>query len=327
MKLVALFLAGGGLLVGGFALFQTHHAARDSADAIAELEQTFASLSEQVSDMRSTLAHVRSTSEVPSLAAPVRQVTRSMDEGSPADGSRGRMADASGRDAGSGPETDADRSARFEQLSGRGKEEAIEDLVDAARWGDKKALEMILASLKDPDPSVREEAIEAIGDLGDPALLDAIKDMATDPDASVREELAEALENMPGDKAGAVLTALLSDSNSEVIEEALDALRSNPYPGALPMILQHVQGQDLDLVAEAGATLRRWEESAGAHQALERVAADLSHEDPLARISAIRRVRRVGGDGAIQYLQYLVDQDDNLTVRMEAQRALQRLLR
>jgi glycerol-3-phosphate O-acyltransferase len=46
--------------------------------------------------------------------------------------------------------------------------------------------------------------------------------------------------------------------------------------------------------------------------------------DALARINAIQRVRRVGGDAARAYLEQVLAGDSNVSVRLEAQRALER---
>src|SRR5688572_29007105 len=56
----------------------------------------------------------------------------------------------------------------FPTLVGDAKADAIEELVELARQQDAKALDLIVASLGDEDAEVREEAVEAIGELADP---------------------------------------------------------------------------------------------------------------------------------------------------------------
>lgn len=118
-----------------------------------------------------------------------------------------------------------------------------------------------------------------------------------------------------------------ADADQEVVIESLAALQNFEYPQAVPHIVAHSQGTDLDVAARAAGTLRRMGRAAEAKHALDRVAVGLSSYDALERINAIGRVRRVGGEHAIQYLEHVLQNDDNVTVRMEAQRALERLRR
>lgn len=214
---------------------------------------------------------------------------------------------------------------RFATLDSEGREDALEALTDLARLGDEKALELILASLHDEDAEVREEAVESIQDLSDPSLAGYLEALVNDEVPDVREEVAEALRGMEPERAGPILEGMLADSDPDIIAEALDSLRSLDYNAAIPRIADLTRGDDLDMVARAASTLRRMDRPDLMLPALDRVAAGLNSHDALDRINAIGRVRRVGGAAAIEYLERVVAQDTNVSVRLEAQRALSRL--
>ena len=216
----------------------------------------------------------------------------------------------------------------FPTLVGDAKADAIEELVELARQQDAKALDLIVASLGDEDAEVREEAVEAIGELADPALVDALTRLKSDPSERVREEVADALGRMPADRAGPVLAELIADSSRDVAEEAIDAIGEVGYRGALPQLVDLVRrGDDYELIAEAGSTLRRLGESAAVGEAVTRIASALESKDAVDRLDAVRHLRTVGGEEAIALLRNVVERDSSVSVRAEAREALDRLLR
>ncbi|MEQ8766431.1 MAG: HEAT repeat domain-containing protein [Planctomycetota bacterium] len=215
----------------------------------------------------------------------------------------------------------------FASLEGEAKEDAVEELSDFARRGNEEALNLILQSLNDVNDQVREEAIEAISEMRNPELIGYLDQMTTDGSPRVREEVAQALRRMPDDQAGPILTRMLSDQNQGVVREALQALRSTEYWNAVPKILEYTRSNDPDLIVESARTLRRLGESEGVRSAVDHLAQGFTHPDPLERVNSIRNIRRIGGDHAIAYLESIIENDDNLIVRLEAQEALERMRR
>lgn len=214
---------------------------------------------------------------------------------------------------------------RIGELEGRALERALEELAELARAGEEAALAAILSNLSHGDPGVREEAIEALGEIGDPALIGHLEAALQDPDGDVRQEVADALRNMPADLAGPILADMLADPDEGVLQETLQSLGRLRYAPAAAPVAELIQGDDLDLVALAGSTLRRMDQGDLSSLALERLSYDLSSADALDRINAVQRIRRMGGREAAEVLERVVAQDGNVSVRLEAQRALERL--
>ena len=103
-------------------------------------------------------------------------------------------------------------------------------------------VEYLISALNDADPSIREDAIEALGDRGDPegvsglwralysdydwlklSAIEALADIGTD-EAEVREAVVDALADIGTDAARGYLDQALSDSDSNVRATASEAL-------------------------------------------------------------------------------------------------------
>lgn len=69
-----------------------------------------------------------------------------------------------------------------------------EDAADAlGEIGDARAVEPLIAALGDPDDDVREAAAEALGNIGDPRAADPLRAALNDPVGGVRTEAEKAL--------------------------------------------------------------------------------------------------------------------------------------
>ena len=293
---------------------------RTAQAAEVEMESKLTELQGDLSDFRAELAEIRRL--LAEQRDPSRALSPQIDRGP-----RVPLAETeSVVEPQAATETPAfDLVNQFASMTGELREDSIEDLVDLARNGDQRALELILSCLADEDADIREEAIEAIGELADPALIPSLEAHMDDASGRVREEVAEALRNMPANEAGPLLTRLLDDASSDVVEESLRALRSLDYQDAIPRITDMAFGSDLDAAALAARTLGRMGRTDLMDQTLDRLAPGLDDPDPLERINAVRRMRRIGGDRAIEYLEQILRDDQNVSVRLEAQRALERL--
>jgi HEAT repeat protein len=95
----------------------------------------------------------------------------------------------------------------------------------AAACGGARALEPLIARLKDESWEVRLEAALALGELGDPAAVDGLCELVGDPDRDVRERAIEALGRIRDPRAIASLVPALVDVETAVRIAAGSALR------------------------------------------------------------------------------------------------------
>jgi len=111
------------------------------------------------------------------------------------------------------------------------------------RIGDREALPRVSSLLSDDDAGVRGEAADAIKDLltglpaGSPefrAGFEALAARATDPDARVREEAADSIGDLGTEIATPILLRLLDDPEDDVRDEAITALGRSGDPSVVP---------------------------------------------------------------------------------------------
>src|SRR6266540_1568917 len=142
---------------------------------------------------------------------------------------------------------------RLSELDGDAKKEAFDEIARLALEDDKTAMDVVIGALKDPDASIREEAVRAIGDTGDPEQLPKLEEAMKDASPSVRDEVAGALGKNPAEDVNPLLMQLLNDPSGEVVGEAIQQLSSRKYTEALPHIYRlAAQSEDLYVVTEAG---------------------------------------------------------------------------
>ena len=98
------------------------------------------------------------------------------------------------------------------------------------RLGDKRAVPAIMAALQDPDPQLRRQAAQSLGELRSPrafhVLVDALRE---DADVEVRKMGAAALGSLRDGRAYRPLVRILTDRDEDprvrgVAAEALAAL-------------------------------------------------------------------------------------------------------
>jgi ParB family chromosome partitioning protein len=103
-----------------------------------------------------------------------------------------------------------------------------------ARGGRDEGLSILLAAVDlQSDLSLRQRAVRALGELGDPRALDLLLKIVNDPEHPLRQEAAEALGHMGrSDRAEEVLRLLeeLARGNDAAAEGALKGLRWFDHP-------------------------------------------------------------------------------------------------
>ena len=103
-----------------------------------------------------------------------------------------------------------------------GRMDAIEAL---AEWPDRALPGLAAAAAKDPFWAVRRDAAKALGRIPGKVSLDAILSAAADTDPRVREAAAEALAGRTREEAGPVLAAMATgDANTYVRSQAARSL-------------------------------------------------------------------------------------------------------
>ncbi len=83
---------------------------------------------------------------------------------------------------------------------------------------------LLIAALRSEDSWEREEAVEALGELGGPESAQFLGVALKDEDEDVRQAAIAALAQIGGDQAARVLAVALEDEDEWVREEAVEAL-------------------------------------------------------------------------------------------------------
>lgn len=97
------------------------------------------------------------------------------------------------------------------------------------------ALDLLLASLTDPDPLIRDAGVEALGALGDARAFEAVLSCLIDPNYSVRRSAQLALRQVSDERHVPVLERILASGQLNGFERhdlelALQAARERKAP-------------------------------------------------------------------------------------------------
>ena len=117
-----------------------------------------------------------------------------------------------------------DVEREIERLRSGNPKERDEAAYHLGELGDKRAVEPLIAALKDEDIDVRCEAAEALGFIGDKRAVEHLLPLLKHENPGLRWETAEALGNIGDKRALEPLIALLRDEDSGVRLEAAEAL-------------------------------------------------------------------------------------------------------
>jgi HEAT repeat protein len=134
------------------------------------------------------------------------------------------------------------------------RREGVRQLRRLAR-SDPAALAAIREMLRDADPAVRREAVEALGDLEDKESRAAIATLLGDADAEVRRRAVMGLADIGGGESAASIAGALADPSERVREEAADALGELRSPEARDALLKALGDASEDVRGEAIASL------------------------------------------------------------------------
>jgi HEAT repeat protein len=116
--------------------------------------------------------------------------------------------------------------------------------ADVDEMEGKKDTKALLKALQyKEDPSVRQKAAQALGNMRDPALIEPLIDALRDESWQVRWDAAEALSKV-GKPAVEPLILLLKDQDADVREKAAEALRKIGSVASVEPLLEALKEQD-----------------------------------------------------------------------------------
>ena len=189
-------------------------------------------------------------------------------------------------------------------------------------FNDEHKLAILMAALRDPSPQVRLSAARGLASLRAAAApaVPALSAALYDPDGSVRQAAVDTLGEL-----GAVeeLAKAVSSTDPSVRHLAISKLASFGAR-AIPVLTAALENEDPDCVAQAASILGSMQPPPTA--AVPALARALQRPEPLVRMRVVDALERIGGPDAEAALQQVGD-DPDLLVRSAALAALQRMKR
>lgn len=126
------------------------------------------------------------------------------------------------------------------------RRQAVLTLADSGSKGEQAMMALAVA-LVDTDAGVREEAVDALADIGGPAALGLLENALHDPDRAVRETAIEAIAGIGGDEAASALTPLLNDADAGLRTDAVDALGEIGGATAIELLQRALADEQADI--------------------------------------------------------------------------------
>jgi HEAT repeat protein len=151
----------------------------------------------------------------------------------------------------------------------------------------------LTSALMDPDPGVRLYAARALARSDNPLVIVPLTMLLADPETEVRREVAVVLGRMRGREIVERLHGLLADSDPQVRRRVAQVLGEIGDPGSSASLIPLLEAEDEDLVHDA--------------------------------IGAIGKIGVAGSETKLAEI--LDDEEAHFTVRVQAAKALGRLLR
>lgn len=184
------------------------------------------------------------------------------------------------------------RFAQSSDTAGPALDSGVPDKTaeSAAQSDDLGELEPFIASLSDPDESIRQRAAEALGRTGNAQAVGPLLSTLSDPDASVRQAAVEALGRIRDPRAVEPLIAVLSDPNDSVRQRAITALGRIGDPLAARPLIGFLSDPNDSIRLAAVEALGQMNIS----QAAEPLARALEDETASARQAAAEVLEKIG---------------------------------
>ncbi len=188
--------------------------------------------------------------------------------------------------------------------------------VRLGRLKDPRAIEPLVATLRDPDRSVREAAIEALLAIGAPSTT-ALSACLADPDLSIQEAASKILASIADARALDQLLPALRSPDWIVRMHAAKALGRIKDADSVRSLVPLLQDGVKAVREEASAAL-----AAIGDAAIPSLLSALTHRDWLVRLHAVESLGAVKSPEAVPSLIATVFNDTDCAVREDAVRAL-----
>jgi HEAT repeat protein len=229
-----------------------------------------------------------------------------------------------------------------DHLSSSDEDDRMLAISLAARSGSPEAMQGVIGTLADPQPTVRRAGAAALAELRDHEAIPALTQALNDPDAEVREGALRALSALDDEQVLEPLINGLKDPEERVRQVASDALirwnspavarrlveaLTSPAlrrpaievlarmgPAAVDPLVNLLREGHPELAATVGVTL---EQLVGRDVFLSR----LGSMDPADRLGAVEALGAMGGPEAVDGLTRALS-DPNEQIRISALRAL-----
>jgi hypothetical protein len=117
-------------------------------------------------------------------------------------------------------------------------------------------VDQVVSALDDPDPDVREDALEALESIDDPAVNAALSKALNDENPDVREAAMDVLAELETPNTLASLEQALTYGDEDMRESALEILEEISDPKAIDIIIETgLLNDDIDIQEDALDTL------------------------------------------------------------------------
>ena len=189
------------------------------------------------------------------------------------------------------------------------------------RLGAPLAYEALVQALKDDDAEIREQAVFSLGQLGDNRAIDPLTVALKDAEPDVREQAAFGLSQLKAVQAVPALQALLKDTDEDVREQAIFALSQIGDRSAVPAFIVALKDTSEDVREQALFALSQLGDSQAVPAILPLLAKDESED---VREQAAFALSQIGDESAVVALTAAL-KDESPDVRGQAIFALSQI--
>ena len=180
-------------------------------------------------------------------------------------------------------------------------------------------IDLLLDVVGDPSPPVRAAAIRSLAQLDAENFVTVLSGLDPDPHWSVRSALATVLGTLPPEIGLPRLEAMRDDGDERVIPAVLTSLAALKAPGAVEVIGARLKTGDPVVRAAAASALARLKPASGAVQLVEAYKIGLKDTTYVARGAALTALTEFGAAAATPTLtEALADNDWAIRVRAAA---------
>ena len=185
------------------------------------------------------------------------------------------------------------------------------EAVDAlGRLRSVAAIEVFTELLAHPWPAMRASALRGLAQADPESLMVVLSGLGSDPDWRVRAALAQALEHADPDAARYRLALMLDDEDQRVLPHVLASLVAVRAPDVAAVLRERLRAADI-VVRKTAARLLGELRPAGAESALaEAYRAALPDASYLARAATLDALASYGGPVALETLRAALDDPD-----------------